>query len=72
MAHKSLNTGDTCMALNCHFGGNPYMEISIDDEGNLCSYNNFMGDHAIIDLTLEQVKELHGYLTDVLKQAGEL
>lgn len=69
--HISLNTDNTCMSLDCYFNGNPRMEVSIDTE-NFCTNNNYNGDHASIDLTLEQVKELHNYLTDVLKQAGEL
>lgn len=69
--HKSLNTDYSCMSLDCYFNGNPYVEINID-VFNLCIDNNYNGDHASIDLTLEQVKELHSYLTDVLNQTNEL
>lgn len=69
--HISLNTDNTCMALDYYFNGNPHMEVSID-VNNFRTNNIYNGDHASIDLTLEQVKELHCYLTDVLKQVGEL
>lgn len=70
--HLSINKDETCMVFDCHFVGNPFMEVRIDDEGNLCTDNGYNGDHASIDLTLEQVKELHKYLTGILEQAGEL
>lgn len=69
--HISLNTDNTCMALDYYFNDNPHMEVSID-VNNFCIDNNYDGDHASIDLTLAQVKELHNYLTEVLIQAGEL
>lgn len=47
------------------------MEVNIDAD-NFCTDNGYNGDHASMDLTLEQVKELHKYLTSVLEQVGEL
>lgn len=70
--HISLNTDNTCMTLDCYFSGKPFMEVSVENPENRTTDNNYNGDYALIDLTLEQVKELHNYLTDVLKQAGEL
>ena len=59
-----LATGISCLNVH-HYGGKPCIEISIDAD-NFCTDNNYNGDHASIDLTLTQVKELHDYLTCVL------
>lgn len=69
--HLSLNTNYTSMTLDCHFGGRPFIEVWIDDADNLCSDNAYNGDHAGIDLSIEQARELHSYLTEMLRQAGE-
>lgn len=64
--HLSLNKGSTCLALDCHFSDKLYTEvdISVSDE-----FGDDIDDHhGYIDLTLEQVKELHNFLTEVLKQ----
>ena len=60
-----LTAGISCMSVDYYHCGIPYLEISIDAD-DLCSYNNYNGDHAYIDLTLAQAKELHDYLTRVL------
>lgn len=65
-----LNTDHTCMTFTCHFSGKPFAEVSIEDPENRCTDNNYNGDYALIDLTIEQVKELHDYLTDILKQVS--
>ena len=61
-----ITTRSSCLIVHhYHYGGKPYTEINIDVD-NFCADNNYNGDHAGIDLTLTQVKELHDYLTCVL------
>ena len=61
-----VTAGSSCMRVhNYHCGSNPGLEILIDVD-NFCIDNNYNGDHAYIELTLAQVRELRDYLTCVL------
>ena len=60
-----ITSGISCMSVHKYPCGHPGLEISIDAD-NLCANNNYNGDHAGIDLTLAQVRELRDYLTCVL------
>ena len=57
-----ITSGISCISVQGYLG---CLEISIDVD-DLCAYNNYNGDHAHIDLSIAQVKELHDYLTCVL------
>lgn len=46
--------------------------IYIDNPKNLCTDNAYNGDHAGMDFTLDNVKELHAYLTQILQSKGAL
>ena len=67
MNNETLNitAGFSCLSVQTYPRGNPYLVISIDAD-DFCANNNYNGDHAYIDLTLAQVRELHDYLTCVL------
>ena len=43
--------------------------ISIDNPNNQCVDNNYNGDYACMTLTLDNVRELHSHLTNILNQA---
>ena len=60
-----ITAGISCMSVHYYHCGKPCLEISIDAD-NFCANNNYNGDHAGIDLTLAQVRELRDYLTRVL------
>ena len=60
-----ITAGSSCMSVHNYPCGNPCLDISIDVD-NFCANNNYNGDHAGIDLTLAQVRELRDYLTCVL------
>ena len=57
-----ITSGISCMSVQGYLG---CLDISIDVD-DLCAYNNYNGNHAGIDLTLSQVRELRDYLTCVL------
>ena len=65
MNNEPLHITARFSCLNVYHHGGPYIEISIDAD-NFCADNNYNGDHASIELTLTQVKELHDYLTCML------
>ena len=60
-----ITSGISCMSVDSYPSGHPCIDISIDVD-DLCAYNNYNGNHAGIDLTLAQVRELRDYLTCVL------
>lgn len=43
--------------------------ICIDNPNNQCVDNNYNGDYACMTLTLDNVRELHTHLTNILNQA---
>ena len=61
----NITAGSSCMSVHNYPRGNPRLVISIDVD-DFCANNNYNGDHAYIDLTLAQVRELRDYLTRVL------
>ena len=60
-----ITAGFSCLSVQTYPRGNPRLVISIDVD-NFCANNNYDGDHAFIDLTLAQGRELRDYLTCVL------
>ena len=62
-----VSTLGTCLTVQHFSSGYPCVVIAIDTD-NLCVDNNYNGDHAYIDMTIEQVKELHDYLAVILEQ----
>lgn len=53
--HLSLNTGITCLALDCHFNDKLYTEVNISVADEFSDYDV---KYADIDLTFEQVKKI--------------
>ena len=55
-----------------HYDDSDIVTIYVDNPDNLCMDNAYNGDHATIDLSIEDAKELHAYLTEILKVRGAL
>ena len=55
-----------------HYDDSDIVSIYVDNPDNLCTDNAYNGDHAIIDLSIGEVKELHAYLTAILEVRGAL
>ena len=55
-----------------HYDDSNTVTIYVDNPENLCMDNAYNGDHAMIELSIDDVKELHAYLTHILQEKGIL
>ena len=67
MSTERITNGEVTMEIESYPNSN-IVTISIDDPTNLCMDNDYNGDHAGIELNLDDVRKLHAHLTKLLNE----
>ena len=67
MTTERLTDDEVTMEIESYPNSN-IVTIYIDDPTNLCMDNDYNGDHAAIELNLDNVRKLHAHLTKILNE----
>lgn len=71
MITKCIVNGGVTMGIESYETSNE-VTVYIDDPESLCMDNGYNGNYASIELSIDNVKELHAHLTKLLEVKGAL